>query len=1177
MRSLSYPSLTMSRALFLSLLLALLLAVACAQDDAGVSGPKADTPVAGVTPSSPSTSSAGRAEKGASAEIDAGATATQPPAPTPDPQQDVWTLFVYLSAGGDLVEAATQDLNEMEAAGRVEGVNVVVQVGGIPAEDGAGDGVSQEEVSEEEVSQGEDSQGEAAEGVVPAVRRYQIEADDDANSVASPTVGEVGDVAMDDPGTLADFVAWGVDRYPANRYALILVERGGPVLTGADIDAALAQTAERIGPGRLDVVGFDVALAGHLELFHAIGPYARYAAAAAGPFPEQGWAYDSLLRDLYGQPELSAARLASLMAAAAPRSPALAAAVDLQAVPAISRAVDNLAATLEDGAELALAARALSDARRSATVVAPAAPAAVVPHAAVDLGRFATILAQRSPLRSTAAAAGEVAAAVATANVTAEEDDAGTSGLALAFPRNAAAGDDASADRPFSSWRRLLARSYQAAAAAEPPLLHVARAGEGPASVRQPAHLATEVAGRDVAGLSFVAGLPSGDGRLRLVAHTLLVPEQEQLSGAGALYGWREGVHEHNVVWETTAAYLSDGENGNFVVLWPTVYGDEGRAVRGRFRRSGAEGWREAALLFGGATGEAEAIWTLEEEEGAGVVRHRALRRGDAFQPYDVYLGPEGALQLEPGVDLAFDVGPLLLERRPLPGGDVRLGVVAETTAGARIGAFADLAVDNGGEAPGAVAYLDADDGFQFLYPADWRAPALHDGALRAADPNGETTLTVSRFPGLDDDAAAELKSETLNLFGAVDVLYEEPVFVGGANGLLTAYGYEGADGARTGIFFTFAHEGVGYVVDVDGPTEREAETIAIVDRLVEGWTFRPAGAEQLSGHWRRVEAGLFTVAVPQDVRHEMLDNGWQRFSGEDVFISLRRDPSSGATRQGVLEEWLAVAARGVERFTAEDAARFALAGRLWARADFEYEGRDGAVRGFVMAAVVGGEEIVAWAEAPAAAFEEQENAFFLMLAADAVAGLEGDGGVLYTTSFDGVETWGGGSLEGAEGTVEDGAYRLSVTAPEGFFWTTAGRSFGDGVYEVEATHAAGPLDNGFGLIFRADPGAGAFYVFESSSDGFVWIGRCEDGCAQMATLVGDGWFFSDAVRRGAGVANRLRVEAAGPDLLFFVNGVEVGRARDAALGEGDVGLFVETRGEGDVGVAFDNVRVTDF
>ena len=52
-------------------------------------------------------------------------------------------------------------------------------------------------------------------------------------------------------------------------------------------------------------------------------------------------------------------------------------------------------------------------------------------------------------------------------------------------------------------------------------------------------------------------------------------------------------------------------------------------------------------------------------------------------------------------------------------------------------------------------------------------------------------------------------------------------------------------------------------------------------------------------------------------------------------------------------------------------------------------------------------------------------------------------------------------------------------------------------------------------------------------------------------------------------------MKAAGPDLTFFVNVVEVGRVTDEALQAGDIGLWTETFTPGGLRVAFDNFSVT--
>lgn len=181
-----------------------------------------------------------------------------------------------------------------------------------------------------------------------------------------------------------------------------------------------------------------------------------------------------------------------------------------------------------------------------------------------------------------------------------------------------------------------------------------------------------------------------------------------------------------------------------------------------------------------------------------------------------------------------------------------------------------------------------------------------------------------------------------------------------------------------------------------------------------------------------------------------------------------------------------------------------------------------------------------------------------------------------YEETFNSEGSWGTGSDADAEGGVVDGRYELLVKSDLGLFWSTAGESFNDGVYAVEAIQLEGPLDNGYGMVFRANPDTDDFYLFEVSGDGFVWIGRCADGCeGEVVPLVGESWLESSAVNAGLNQMNRLTVRAEGANLIFSVNGQEVGRVTDSTLGEGDIGLLVETLGEGGVRVGFDNFTVT--
>lgn len=198
---------------------------------------------------------------------------------------------------------------------------------------------------------------------------------------------------------------------------------------------------------------------------------------------------------------------------------------------------------------------------------------------------------------------------------------------------------------------------------------------------------------------------------------------------------------------------------------------------------------------------------------------------------------------------------------------------------------------------------------------------------------------------------------------------------------------------------------------------------------------------------------------------------------------------------------------------------------------------------------------------------------FISLAALTLLAACRGGGFDPYLATFDEVGRWSVGDDIYSSGQVRDGVYDLLIKNDDVSRWAAAGETFDDGIYTVEATQVEGPLDNGYGMLFRADVKAGNFYLFKISGDGYVWIGRYRDG-AEEAPLVGGHWFESKAVRQGLNVTNTLRVIAESGNLIFFVNDQEVGRVTDNTFRRGDIGLFAQTLGFSGVRVAFDNFSV---
>ncbi len=179
-----------------------------------------------------------------------------------------------------------------------------------------------------------------------------------------------------------------------------------------------------------------------------------------------------------------------------------------------------------------------------------------------------------------------------------------------------------------------------------------------------------------------------------------------------------------------------------------------------------------------------------------------------------------------------------------------------------------------------------------------------------------------------------------------------------------------------------------------------------------------------------------------------------------------------------------------------------------------------------------------------------------------------------YFTGFDDPTGWlvGGGSA--SEGQIVDGRYLLTVTRPDTLAWTHQQRSFGDGVYEVEAALISGAEASAYGLLLLGSSDVGSFIYCMITGDGRYDIGYCEEGCQRQESLIG-GFTLAYAIRTG-GATNYLRVELNDGQLNFAVNGTAVSQVTNLTYNEGLVGLVGESSHFGGFQAAFDNLSVVE-
>ena len=216
-----------------------------------------------------------------------------------------WTVMVFVNAKNNLEQYGLKDVNEMEAIGSSDKVNIVAELGRI-------NGYSTED------------------GDWKGSRRYLIQKDADTKKINSPIVMEIPQSDMGDWNYLVNFVKWAKENYPAKRYVLIvwnhgsgwnknfeMLEIGGKGIsyddeTGHHITTAqLKQVLDKTG--NMNIFAMDACLMQMIEVAYEIRNNANYIVASEETEPADGYTYDTWLGPLVNNPAMSDAELAKTM------------------------------------------------------------------------------------------------------------------------------------------------------------------------------------------------------------------------------------------------------------------------------------------------------------------------------------------------------------------------------------------------------------------------------------------------------------------------------------------------------------------------------------------------------------------------------------------------------------------------------------------------------------------------------------------------------------------------------------------------------------------------------------------------------------------------------------------------------------------------------------------------
>ncbi|MGN0708119.1 MAG: clostripain-related cysteine peptidase [Faecalibacterium sp.] len=236
----------------------------------------------------------------AASTADPASQATDTATKTAGQPDDDWTVMLYL-CGTDLESAysmATLNLAEVAQAEPSDSVNFVFQTGG-----------TQEWHADEEESVGLEIRSDV-------LQRYQYDADGFALVDEQPLAN------MASTNTLAEFISWGAQAYPAKHYAVILWDHGGGTygLIYDEIHDSM-MSVDQLGMAmkksgvHLDLMVMDACLMATLETAQDLAPYVDYFAAAEETMPGEGMDYTGWLQLMYDEPQSDAAAIGSAMVA----------------------------------------------------------------------------------------------------------------------------------------------------------------------------------------------------------------------------------------------------------------------------------------------------------------------------------------------------------------------------------------------------------------------------------------------------------------------------------------------------------------------------------------------------------------------------------------------------------------------------------------------------------------------------------------------------------------------------------------------------------------------------------------------------------------------------------------------------------------------------------------------
>jgi hypothetical protein len=162
-------------------------------------------------------------------------------------------------------------------------------------------------------------------------------------------------------------------------------------------------------------------------------------------------------------------------------------------------------------------------------------------------------------------------------------------------------------------------------------------------------------------------------------------------------------------------------------------------------------------------------------------------------------------------------------------------------------------------------------------------------------------------------------------------------------------------------------------------------------------------------------------------------------------------------------------------------------------------------------------------------------------------------GSILLNDTFDSSSSWTEYDDPDSTGTLDDGAYRMTITG-DFYNWSLSDDSYSDTIIVVDTQQNSEVRSNDYGVACRSTSKFGAGYYFLIAGDGYYSILKLVEASTGREELVP--WTASRYLNQGQ-QANQIVAVCAGDYLALYANGHLLAEVNDPEFSEGNIGMNV--------------------